>query len=293
VKRTTGWTLVVWVLVMVATAWFSAGALLADEKSHNNQDFVRIRKITPRTGADLPTPTMFPYSLEVGYTLKSSARGKLRLGVFRLRPGQPKAKGRAGGGGFEALIPPVERAIAKGSGTVTLNSGAVSLKAVTEKNAQVVVVVNIQDASGKEVCWAASHNFLRGTLFVRPETAAPGRDSLQVLSFLPRVGTLKTGRSHAFTVNMQYSLKTRPWGFVNLEFGERGLQAQAGPWYSVAVPIRTGTGLIKVTTRDFFLPAAYANKQMEMAVPFRIDPLGGTVDLLRYGPWSLTRPDAR
>ncbi len=290
-KRATGWTLLVWVLVMGATAWLSASALLADEKSHNDQDFVRIRKITPRTGADLPTPTMFPYSLEVGYTLKSSARGKLRLGVFRLRPGRPKASGKAGG--FEALVPPVERGITKGSGTVTLTSGAVSLKAVTERNAQVVVVVNIHDASGREVCWATSHNFLRGTLFVRPETAAPVRDSLQVLSFLPRVGPLKTGRNHAFTVNMQYSLKTRPWGFVNLEFGERGLQPQTGPWYSVAVPVRTGTGLLKVTTRDFFLPAAHANKQLEMAVPYRIDPLGGTVDLMRYGPWSLVRPDAR
>ncbi len=290
-KRATGWTLLLWVLVIGAAVLFSATGLVANEKSHNGRDFVQIRKITPRTAADLPTPTMFPYTLEVAYTLKSSARGKLRVGVFRLRPGQPASQGVASG--FEPLITPVEKPITKGSGTLTLTTSAVSLKTATEKNAQVVVVVNVQDAAGKEVCWATSHNFLRGTLWVRPETAPPVRDSLQVLSFLPRVGTLKTGHSQAFTVNMQYSLKTRPWGFVNLEFGERGGLAQSGPWYSVTVPVRTGTGLVKVTTRDFFLPAAYANKQMEMAVPFRIEPLGGTIDILRYGPWALTRPDAR
>ncbi len=285
-KRTTRWTMLVWSAVLGVGLLASSVGLCSNEKSHTGQDFVRIEKITPRTGADLPTPVLVPFHLEVSSTLKSTARGKLRVGAFRLRPGGE-------GSGFEPLAPPLEKTVARGTRKLSLQTDPVSLKSVAEKNAQVVVVVNLRDEAGKELAWATSHNFLRGSLSVRAEKAPAVRDSLQVLSFFPKAGSLATGQAHAFTVNMRYSMSSGPWGFVNLELGERGLQAQTGPWYSVAVPVRSGTGLLRVTTRDFFLPAAYSNKQMELAVPFRIDPLGGTVDILRFGPWALTRPDVR
>lgn len=285
-KRATRWTVLVWATVIGVSLLASSVALCSSEKSHTGQDFVRIQKITPRTGADLPTPTLVPYHLEVLCTLKSAPRGKVRVGVFRMRPG---AKGSA----FEPLAPTVEKAVVQGKQTLVLKTDPVSLKSASEKNAQIAVVVNLRDASGKELGWATSHNFLRGSLSVRPQKASAVRNSLQVLSFFPKVGSLRTGQAHTFTVNMRYSVATAPWGFVNLELGERGSQGQVGPWYSVAVPVRTGTGLLRVTTRDFFLPAAYTNKQMELGIPFRVDPLGGTVDILRFGPWALTRPDVR
>jgi len=286
VKRATRWTMLVWAAVIGVSLLASPVGLCSSEKSHTGQDFVRIQKITPRTGADLPTPTLVPYHLEVSCTLKSAARGKVRVGVFRLRPG-------AKGSGFEPLAPTLEKAVVQGKHTLVLKTDPVSLKSASEKNAQIAVVVNLRDASGKELGWATSHNFLRGSLSVRPQKASAVRNSLQVLSFFPKVGSLRTGQAHTFTVNMRYSVATAPWGFVNLELGERGSQGQVGPWYSVAVPVRTGTGLLRVTTRDLFLPAAYTNKQMELAIPFRVDPLGGTVDILRFGPWALTRPDVR
>jgi hypothetical protein len=281
------WITLVWAAVIgVCLLASSAGLCSSNEKSHTGQDFVRIQKITPRTGADLPTPTLVPFHLEVACTLKSASRGKVRVGVFRLRPG---AKGSA----FQPLISPVEKDVIQGQQTLVLQTEPVALESVSEKNAQIAVVVNLRNGSGKELAWATSHNFLRGSLSVRPEKVPVVRNSLHVLSFFPKVGSLRTGRGHTFAVNMRYSVATAAWGFINLELGDRGLLGQAGPWYSVVVPVRKGVGFLRVTTRDFFLPAAYTNKQIELAIPFRVDPLGGTVDILRFGPWSLTQPDVR
>lgn len=291
-RRAVRWPLAAWLLILGAVLLVPAEALTGNEKSHTGRDHVRITKITPRTGADLPTPSLLPFHLEVGYTLESAPKGKLRVGVFRWRSGTSTRRTPRGmAPGLEPLLPPLERDIRKGTSVVQITTDPVALKAGGGSNNQVIVVVNIQDPTRRELCWATSYNFLRGELSVRPGSGAPGGDSIQVLSFYPRVGTLKTGHDHPFTVNLQYSLKSKPWGFVNLELGEPSQQGQSAAWYTVVVPVRRGTGVVKVTTRRFFLPAAYSNRAMELALPFRVDPLGGTVDVPRFGPWMLVRPD--
>ena len=189
---------------------------------------------------------------------------------------------------LEPLVEPVERKIRKGSDVVTLSTAPVALQPPEGINSQVIVVVNIHDQKGREKCWATSYNFLRGQLVFRPETSAPQADTIQVLSFTPRPGTLETGKDHSFLVNLRYSLKNRDWGFVNLEIGEGGLDTGWAPWYVVVVPVSKGTGLVRVRTRPFFLPAISAHKQIRMLLPFRVEPLGGTVQVATGGQWTLT-----
>lgn len=292
-SRAVRWPLSAWALALAVVLLLPGVARSGNSKSHTGQDRVQIAKITPRTAADLPTPSMMPFHLEVSYVLKSVDRARLRVGVFRWRPGTGTRKtGQGLAPGLEPLAPTLEREIRKGDGSLTLATEPVTLKPVEGLNSQVLVVVNIQDPSGKELCWATSYNFLRGELSVRPGSAEPANDSLQVMSFQPKVGTLKTGHDYPFTVNLQYSLKSKAWGYVNLELGERTEGTGPGTaWYCAVIPVRKGTGLIRVTTRRFFLPVGYANRQMELLLPYRIEPLGGTVDVLRYGPWPLVRPD--
>lgn len=264
-----------------------------NKKSHNALDSVDIVKITPRVGSDLPTPCRLPFTLELSYHLRSAAKGRLRVGVFRCQLGaqtrQP-AKGTLAPG-LEALVKPVERAISRGKGVLTLSTEAVNLQPQKTPNSQVIVVVNMQDQGGQETCWATSYNFLRGTLTVRPDTAPARSDAIQVLSFEPKAGPLKTGHEHAFQVNLKYQLKSQPWGYLNLEIGEGSLQTGWTPWYTSVVPVTRGTGLLRIKTRPFFLPAVSAHKQLAMLLPFRIEPLGGTVQVLTGGPWPLLTQD--
>lgn len=282
-------------MVLAALAW---GALPAmpqggseNRKSHTGKDYVQIDKITPRTAADLPVPTVLPFTMEISYTLQSAPKGKLRVGLFRWRPGASTRRTADGGlgPGLEQLIPPIEKDIVQGKGVQKIATDPVILKAAANIDSQVIAVVNLHDPSKKELCWAASYNHLRGRLDVQTETGTPSSDGISVLSFNPKVGNLKVGHSHAFRVMVQYSLKSKPWGFVNLELGERAALDQGAPWYVAVVPVKQGKGLLTITTKDIFMPAQFASRQMEMALPFRLDPLGGTKEMPRYGPWTLVR----
>lgn len=294
-RRAVRWPFLALVLVTSLLTWGAGPAApeagFENRKSHTGQDSVQIDKVTPRTGSDLPTPSILPFTLEVSYTLKSAPKGKLRVGLFRWRPGgstRRTADGRLGTG-LEQLIPPLEKDITRGTGVKVLTTDPVILKAVSSLDSQVIAVVNIQDPNKKELCWAASYNRLRGRLDARTEAGTPSSDSMVVLSFHPKPGNLLTGHGHAFRVTLQYTLKSKPWGFVNVELGERSSLDQGAPWYSAVVPVKQGKGLVTITTSDIFMPNAMAQRRLEMVLPFRIDPLGGTVSVARYGPWTLVR----
>ncbi len=277
---------------IVAALWSVSPEAKAENKSHTGVDHVEITKITPRLGADLPVPCQLPFQLEVQYRLSSAPKGKVRIGLFLWEPGV-KGASKTGSSltGLKQLIKPIEKDIAKGGGVLTLTTDVVTLEAMKSKNCQLLTIVNMHDASKKELCWATSYNFLRGSLSVRKTAEVGARDSIQMMSYYPKLGSLETGKDHSFTFNLQYNLKTKDWAFINLELGEQGSPGTVGPWYSVIVPVKKGAGLIKVTTRKFFMPVAYAGKQMALSVPYRVDALGGTVDVLRYGPWVLKRPE--
>ncbi|MBQ7567269.1 hypothetical protein IJT17_00510, partial [bacterium] len=57
----------------------------------------------------------------------------------------------------------------------------------------------------------------------------------------------------------------------------------------VAIPLPKGTGTLKVTTRDYFLPVSFSGRHLMLNIPFRSDPLGGTLEVLSFGPWPLQR----
>ena len=282
------------VCLVASICGFSGEQAGAESKSHTGRDHVRITKITPRTSADIPVPCSMPFSLELSYNLATADSGRIRLGVFLWRPGVNKTKGTQASSsalkGLQPLIKPIEKKIKKGSGAITITTPAVSLPKVSGNNYQVVVVANVQDSTKKELCWATSYNFLRGTLSVRTTADKGTRDYVRVVSAEPRQGALVTGREHTFNVVLRYNLKSKPYGYVNLELGQSDRPGNIGPWYSVCVPVKQGMGMLYIATRKFFLPAAYAGRQLEMLVPFRVNPLGGTVCVLQVGPWPLQRP---
>lgn len=292
------WPILAVLVVLAALSWGALPALpqggAENRKSHTDKDFVQIAKVTPRTGSDLPVPTVLPFTMEISYTLKSAPKGKLRVGLFRWRPGASTRRTADGGlgPGLEQLMPPIEKDITQGTGVQKITTDPVILKATPNIDSQVIAVVNLHDPAKKELCWAASYNHLRGRLDLRTESGAASSDGISVLSFHPKVGNLKTGHSHAFRVMVRYSLKSKPWGYLNLELGERAGLDQGAPFYVAVVPVRQGKGLLTITTKDIFLPAQLSQRQMEMALPFRLDPLGGTKEMPRYGPWTLVRASA-
>lgn len=282
-------SLLVLVLAVVMLVPFSS--VRGENKSHTGKDHVAIGKITPRTGSDIPMPCVLPFTMELNYQLSSAPKGKLRVCLFLWRPGVKKsAKSGAKLSGLEPLCKSIEKDISKGSGNVVVTTDPVKIPKLNGNNYQIVVVSNIQSLAKKELCWATSYNFLRGNMAVRPGKGIGVRDSIQVLSFSPNVGDLYTGSDQAFMVDIRYNLKSKPWGFINLELAEHNLAANLGPWYCVTIPVQRGAGTVKVVTRKFFLPAAFAGKQLALKVPYRVQALGGTVDILQYGPWLLKRP---
>ncbi len=266
----------------------------AADQSHNNKDFLTINKITPCTGGDIPTPCSFPVTMELSYKLASVDKGKLRVGVFLRQPGS-KAPNliKSKLGRLQPLLPYVEKDITKGTSTVTIATGQVQLPAVKGHNCQLIVVANIHDMAKKELCWATSYAFVRGTMSLRTTNEKPTRDTIQVMSYspMPKNGPLYTGRAQAFTFNLKYSLRSKKWGYAGLELRDQANDTDKGVWYNVFIPIQQGCGVIKIVTREFFFPVSFAGRQMMINLPFRVDPLGGTVNVLSHGSWPLQLPN--
>ena len=265
----------------------------ASNSSHTNKDFVAITKITPCIAADIPTPCKFPIAMEITYKLATSDKGKLRVGIFLRQPGN-KAPNviKSKMGALQPLLPYIEKNIVKGTNTVTINTDTISLPKIKSHNAQLMVVVNVHNSAKKELCWATSYNFLRGSIALSPSSKAAVRDSIQLVNYAPdpKVGPLSTGKSYSFSAQLKYSVRSCPWAFANLELCDYDDGTTSGVWHKVAVPLPKGEGTVRVTTRDFFFPVSQSGRGLVLSIPFRVKPLGGTANTLRVGPWVLQRP---
>lgn len=283
--------LLIAVLLVVSAVWPLDSQ--ASNSSHTKKDFVSINKITPCIGADIPTPCKFPMAMELTYKLATSDKGKLRVGVFLRQPGNKAPNAiKSKMGALQPLLPYIEKNIVKGVNTVTINTDTISLPRVTSRNAQLMVVVNLHNSAKKELCWATSYNFLRGSISLRPSAQAAVRDSIQLVSYAPdpKVGPLSTGKSYSFSAQLKYGVRSCACAFANLELCDYADGTTSGVWHKVAVPLPKGEGTVQVTTRDFFFPVSQSGRQLVLNVPFRVKPLGGTNNNLRVGPWILQRP---
>lgn len=285
----------VWLALVLSLALWPAQSAWADglsSKSHTGVDSLVITKITPRTGADIPAPAELPFTMEVSYRLKSAPVAKVRVGVFLWKPGL--GAGRVGAKkGLVPLCKITEKTLRNSQGKTVLVTPPVKLAQASQSNTQVVVIVNMQNGNKKELCWASSYNFLRGSLVVRPASKGAGRDTITVMSCLPKVGNLTAGKNYTFVVNFQYSLKSKKYGFVNFEWGDNARRGNLGPWYNVCVPVKSGTGVVKMVSGNYLFPSSWAEKKMNMEVFYRVAPLGGTITMNSYGPWTIKRAALR
>jgi hypothetical protein len=244
-------------------------------------DSIRITRVTPRTGADLPLPVVVPYHLEVTYTLNSSPRGALRAGVFEWSPGWSRPR---------PLIEPVNRPIEKGRGTLVLTTPPASISQKSASDSQVLAIVRLKGADDADLGYSLSYNFLAGQLLVREADRQRGYDEVKVLSLFPSPGGLRVGQRYTFSYGLSYTVVRRDFAFLNMEVGSRQDLLKGTPYYSLVVPLPRGAGVARVKTRELTLPPSMLGQELWLDASLRVDPLGGTWDVRELGPWRLLAP---
>jgi hypothetical protein len=233
-------------------------------------NFISIRKITPRTGADLVTPSQLPFFIDVEYAT-SLQKAEVLLTIMK----------KVGNGPLRPLIKPVLRTVSKGKGTLQLRSPYVNLtKSAREE--KTLITVSLRKIGGKELAFSQSFNYLQGAMKARMSSLAPSTDTMEILNYRPRETTkIRAGQNQDFNFKFSYSLKSKKIAFINIEFSDAETTGTGMCWKAIVVPLQQGMGIVEIDTEPIFFPAALEGKSMGIGLLYRLDPLGGT-HMIRY-----------
>lgn len=277
IRRTAPLVLALFLLLLTALTLF---AVPEKGRAGSGKDYVSIRKITPRTGADLLAPCQFPYYIELEYRVASIPKAELSLGIYRQAPGSPRRN----------LVKPVTRTLAKGKGTLKINSPYISITP-GKADERVLVIASLKKPGGGELAYSESFNFLQGRMKARLSSLAPTADTLQLLNYSPReTAKLYSGQNQPFTFKLSYSLKSKKICFLNIEFGEADQVGLGMCWRALVAPLQQGMGILEVETEPIFFPAALEGKSMGVAMLYRLEPLGGTQMILYIRSYKFSSP---
>ncbi|MCL5035612.1 MAG: hypothetical protein M1269_00705 [Chloroflexi bacterium] len=263
--KKTGYALCIFIALFIILSSVVFGA--SDTQSINQKDSVFISKITPRTSSIIVPPAGFPYYLEVEYSLVSTSRAYVEVGVY-LKDLQKGAESKL-------VTKPRVFPVTAGKGALLVTTDVVN---VVPKNVrqELLIVASLKNTSGNELAYSNSINMVVGNRKVIKSGTQSNTDSLQVLSVNPpEESSLSLGKSINFVFKINYGVMSRPYAFVNFEFSDAS-QARTGmAWYSVTVPLKKGKGIMEIAFPITFAGDLYG-RRMAIGVPFRVEPLGGT-----------------
>jgi hypothetical protein len=245
-------------------------------------DSVRIHRITPKTGADLPVPTEFPYTIEVAYSLTTSPRGSLEVEAYEWVPGE----------NFRSLLTPFGQEISRGRGSLIITTPTLSVPRKAAHNSQLILLVRLKGEAGEDLGYSLSYNYLAASVVFRQMATAARRNEINLLRLFPKPGSLRTQRACSFDYYLSYSQASPNYAFVNFDIGSRQVLLRGAPWYTLVVPLPRAplAGTAEIRSRDYFFPPRCADEEVFLSVSLRLDPLGSAAQVLELGPWRMLPP---
>jgi hypothetical protein len=271
-------------LILMAVSVFSTGYCESKEQVHtvtkNGIDKIEITKITPRSLAYLPKPVKIPFYMEIKYNLKSLADAKIVVHFYRMNNK---------GGAKNTNLGEINKLrktynVKKGANLFVHISDNVEV-GENEKVTDIYTVVSLVNSKGQELAFSSSKNVVAGTYKIYPEKRAAENDKLTYLNVTPKKRSeIKSGSINKFQIDLEYSLKSRKIGFIDILFMDVADLGTARCSSAATVVVPPGRGKISINP-EILIGPDLAGKNMGIGIIYWLDPLRTSWNYLKISDY--------
>ncbi|MCD4784209.1 MAG: hypothetical protein K8T10_10350 [Candidatus Eremiobacteraeota bacterium] len=251
-------------------------------KSRNGIDKIEIKRITPRSRSYLLKPVNMPVHMKIEYNLKSKKKAKIVIYFYKfiqkgISPGM-----------FPVEMTNLRKVITidKGKGSMVYISKPVKI-GLDEKVIELYTATSLVDMRGKELAFSTSKNMVGGSYRIFPENKQPDGNYIRKIGVSPPIGTdIKTGNTAKFEISLNYSLKAKPFAFIDILFTDVASLGTGRCWDSATIAVPKGRGKI------ILKPEVYVNKNLSgtnlgLGIIYWLKPLSNSENYLRIKDYFL------
>lgn len=251
-------------------------------KSRNGIDKIEIKRIAPRSRSYLLKPVNMPVHLNIEYNLKSQKKAKIVIYFYKLLRR-----------GISPRMYPVEMTklrkvftIKKGKGSMVYVSKPVKI-GLDEKVVELYTATSLVNIRGKELAFSTSKNIIGGSYRIFPENKNPDGNYIKKIGVSPPIGTdIKTGNTVKFEIALNYSLKAKPFAYIDILFTDVASLGTGRCWDSATIAVPKGRGKI------ILKPEVYVNKNLSgtnlaLGIVYWLKPLKNSKSYLRIKDYFL------